>query len=178
MLGIAGGLLGASAMNLFARGVVALGQGREAPGAAPGPDREGRGVQPPQSATTADQDATVLAGTAAFRAITGEEPDPRAQQRLGSAAHYAFAAGAGLTYALLALAWPAITSARGAAYGTLVWAAADEGIVPALGLSRGPQEIDAGVHAYALLGHFVFGATLDAVLRYGSVGFGRPGQLA
>jgi hypothetical protein len=47
----------------------------------------------------------------------------------------------------------------------LVWAAADEGAMPALGLSRGPRELPWSVHAYALLGHCVFGATLETTLR-------------
>lgn len=163
--GLAGGLLGSLAMNLFGRLAVTVGGGREAPGAAPGADRAGRGVQPPQSEGTADDDAAVRAGSAVYRAATGDEPDRHTQRQLGTAAHYAFGAGAGLAYGLLSGITPAVRGAAGLLYGTAVWAIADEGIMPALGLSRGPRRLSPGVHAYALAGHFVYGATLDAILR-------------
>jgi uncharacterized membrane protein YagU involved in acid resistance len=157
-------------MNILARCVAAAGNGREAPGAAPGADRFGRGVQPPQALGTADQDATVKVGTGVYRAVAADEPDRITQQWLGSAAHLSFGAGAGFAYALLARRIPVLTKGYGVLYGTLVWALADEGVIPALGLSQRPEEIRPGVHAYALLGHFVYGATLETVRRYRTTG--------
>ena len=164
-MGLAGGLLGAFAMNVFARAAQRVTRGREAVGAAPGRDRVGRGVQPPQADGRSDQDATVRVGTVAFRAVTGHEPGREARPWLGSAAHYAFGATAGLVYALLARRTPVITQAHGVLYGALVWAIADEGLIPALGLSRGPRRLSSGVHLYALAGHFVYGVTLESVRR-------------
>jgi uncharacterized membrane protein YagU involved in acid resistance len=152
-------------MNMFARCVAAAGNGREAPGAAPGRDRFGRGVQPPQARGTADQDATVKVGTAVYRTVAGDEPDRTTQQWLGTAAHLSFGAGAGCAYGLLARRIPVLTKGYGVLYGTLVWALADEGLIPALGLSRPSQEMRPGLLAYALLGHFVYGAALEAVRR-------------
>ena len=165
LAGLAGGLLGALAMNLFARAVAGTRNGREAEGAAPGGDRVGRGMQPPQAAGDAGDDAAVRMGTAAYRAVTGDEPAREARPWLGSAAHYGFGAGAGMCYALFGGRAPVIRAGFGTLYGTLVWALADEGIVPALGLSRGPRQLPAGVHLYSLCGHWVYGATLDAVVR-------------
>src|SRR4051794_1142697 len=68
--GIAGGLLASVAMNVFARALTAA-RGREADGAAPGADRHGRGVQPPQAEGAAEDDAAVRAGATAYRAVTG-----------------------------------------------------------------------------------------------------------
>ena len=43
----------------------------------------------------------------------------------------------------------------------LVWAIADEGLMPALNLSRSPRQLSAGMHAYSLLGHAVYGSALE-----------------
>jgi hypothetical protein len=45
------------------------------------------------------------------------------------------------------------------------WAAADEGVLPAAGLSKKPSEIPLGVHVYALGGYLVYGATLETCRR-------------
>jgi uncharacterized membrane protein YagU involved in acid resistance len=165
LIGIAGGLLGAFTMNTFGRAVLAAGNGREADGAAPGMDRVGRGVQPPQAEALAEDDATVRVGTMAYRAVTGSEPDSDARPWLGSAAHYGFAATVGACYALMRERMPLMRAGYGTLYGTAVWIVADETIMPALRLSRGPRQLPAGVHAYALAGHWVYGLTLEFVSR-------------
>lgn len=164
-IGLAAGLLGALAMNLFARAVNSMSNGREADGAAPGHDRVGRGMQPPQAQGRADHDAAVRVGTAAYRAITDREPAPEVQRWLGAAAHYAFSVAISVPYVFLADRLPFIRACFGTLYGTAVWAVADEGIMPALGLSRSPRQLPPGVHAYALAGHLVYGATLEGVRR-------------
>ena len=63
---------------------------------------------------------------------------------------------------------PELRRGFGTVYGSLVWATADEGAVPALGLSKKPGEIPLGVHAYALGAHWVYGATLEACRRIAS----------
>ena len=107
IIGFAGGLLGAVAMNLFSRAVSAARNGREATGAAPGYDRVGRGVQPPQADGAAEDDATVRVGTAAYRAVTGSAPDRATRSWLGTSMHYAFGGTAGACYAVIAQRLPA-----------------------------------------------------------------------
>jgi hypothetical protein len=165
LAGALGGLAGSLAMNLFGRALLRVRGGREAPGAAPGADRTGRGVQPAQSEGSADEDATVRAASGLYRSVIGHEPDRITRRQLGSAAHYAFGAGAGAAYGLLAARLPALRAGSGTFYGALVWALADEGLMPALGLSRGPRRLSPAVHAYALAGHVVFGAALEAVMH-------------
>jgi hypothetical protein len=164
-MGLAGGLIGSLAMNLFARAVAAAREGHEGEGAAPGGDRTGRGVQPPQARGTADQDATVRASSILYRAVTGEDPSHRGQRWLGSAAHYTFGGGAGVAYALASAQTPGLRTCHGMFYGALVWAIADEGIMPALGLSRGPGQLGLGVLAFGLAGHLVYGGALESTLR-------------
>lgn len=168
-VGFAAGLAGSFAMDLFARAVRATNNGREAAGAAPGADRDGRGMQPPQAHGNAADDAAVRTGSAVYEVVTGRPPDPAVKLRLGSAAHYLFGAGAGMMYGVLAPRSPAIRAGFGTFYGSLVWAIADEGLVPALGLSRRPRQLPSAVQLYSLMGHWVYGATLESVRRGAAV---------
>lgn len=168
LIGCAGGLVGALAMNLFSRAVTAAGWGPEAPARSPQPDREGHGAQTLQADRRGD-DATVRVGTAAYRAVTGSVPSRAGRSWLGTAAHYAFGGAAGACYGVMAGRLPIVRAGRGVAYGTAVWIVADETVTPLLDLSRGPSELPAGVHAYALAAHWVFGLTLDAVVRASAI---------
>ena len=165
LAGLAGGLVGAFVTNLYTRAISAATCGKEAEGAASGTDRVGRGMQPPQAIGDASNDATVQVGSIAYEAVVGSPPPASYRAPLGTAAHYAFSAGAGMTYGLLASRFPALRIGFGTVYGCLVWALADEGMVPALGLSRGPRQLSLGVHAYSLLGHAIFGAALEGARR-------------
>lgn len=148
-------------MNAFTRVVSAVTRGREAKGVAPGSDRVGRGMQPPQARGRADDDAAVRSATAIYRAATGRSLDRRSRLRLGALAHYGFSAGLGVAYVLMADRFPVVRRGIGTLYGGLVWAIADEGLMPVLNLSRGPRRLSTGMHAYSLLGHAVYGATLE-----------------
>jgi hypothetical protein len=147
--GFAAGLAAAFAMNLFARHVS---------------DGAGHGAQPPQADRPGD-DATVRVGTAMYRAATAAEPSPRMRARLGTAVHYAFGGSVGAGYALLAGIAPRVRAAHGSLYGTAIWLLFDEMVLPALGLSLGGRQLPARVHAYALAGHWVYGLTLESVMR-------------
>jgi hypothetical protein len=164
-MGFAGGLLGAFAMNVFSRAVTAARQGHEATGAAPGDDRVGRGVQPPQAMGAAEDDATVRVGAVAYRTLSDSSPRQPTRSWLGSVVHYAFGGAVGACYAVLRPRVPIIRAARGTAYGTAVWIVADETIMPLLRLSRGPRQLSPGLHAYALAGHWVYGVTLEWFIR-------------
>ena len=154
-------------MNTYARVISAGTGGKEVPGAAPGRDRLGRGMQPPQSEGCAHEDAAIRVGSAVYRVVTGRAPEPSRRRRLGVAAHYGFSAAMGVCYVLLANRHPFLRGACGGVFGAFVWALADEGMMPALGVSRGPRELTIDVHAYSLAGHVVFGATLESARRIG-----------
>jgi hypothetical protein len=163
--GFGAGLVAGFAMNLFARGVLAVNGGREARGAAPGGDRVGRGAQPPQARGTTEEDAAIRVGATAYRAVTRRRPDRRLRRQLGTAAHYLFSGAVGSCYAIAAERIPALRSGSGTLYGALVWVIADEGVMPALGLSRGPRALPPAVHMYALAAHCIYGCVLDASTR-------------
>lgn len=151
VVGLAAGLAGAFAMNLFSRAVRG--------------DTAGRGVQPPQARRSPNADAAVKTGAIAYRVIAGHEASRSKKRTLGVATHYAFSAALGVAYGLIAAVMPTARAGFGTLYGALVWAIADEGVTPALGLSRDPRELPLGIHLYSLCGHGVFGATLEAVSR-------------
>jgi hypothetical protein len=163
--GLAGGLAGAWMMNRFQELASGIRGGREASGAAPGEPREGRGPQPAQAAGDASNDATARLASVASELTLGRPLARDARVRAGSAVHFAFGAGAGMTYGLVGEAWPVATAGLGIPFGLAVWALADEGLVPALGLSRDPRRLAAPVLFYGLLSHVIYGATTDAVRR-------------
>ena len=162
VVGAVAGAAGSLAMNIFARVLTG--------------DRKGHGVQPPQSCAPGD-DATVRAGTAAFAAATGETASPPLRNPLGTAAHYGFGAAMGVVYVMMAPRLPRLRIGHGALYGALVWAVADEVLMPALGLSRGPQQLSPRTHAYALGGHVIYGAAVHAVEAASCKGRGVSRQL-
>ena len=172
VLGCGAGLIAGLAMNRFAWLVNAT-RGCEAPGATNGRPRTGRGMQPPQALTRAEDDAAVQVGTAAARLIAERHYTRRQRLRLGTAAHYTFSAALGTCYLGLAQFTSAIRSGYGLVYGTAVWAIADEGVIPAMGLSRRPRQLPIGIHLYSLAGHLVFGAALEAIARVAGIRAGK-----
>jgi hypothetical protein len=164
-IGVVSGIVAAMAMDTFSRCLRAFSGGREAPGATPGAARDAKGAQAAQAKASSDEDATVKVGTAAYQAVTGEKPSRQTKQWLGSFAHYGFGAAMGVNYMLASEQAPDLRRGYGTVYGSLVWAAADEGALPAAGLSKKPGEIPLGVHAYALGAHWVYGATLETCRR-------------
>lgn len=83
----------------------------------------------------------------------------------GTALHYAYGISMGGLYGAAAELVPGVTAGAGLPYGALVWVTADEGVTPALGLSKSPTEYPLSIHAYALASHLVYGLTTEVVRR-------------
>lgn len=81
----------------------------------------------------------------------------------GTILHYAYGSTMGGLYGAAAELVPGVTTGAGALYGALIWITADEGVVPALGLSKSPAEYPLSIHTYALASHLVFGLTTEIV---------------
>jgi len=60
---------------------------------------------------------------------------------------------------------PLATVCEGTGFETAVWVFADEGLVPALGLSQDSTAYPASVHMYSLASHMVYGLTAELVRR-------------
>jgi uncharacterized membrane protein YagU involved in acid resistance len=83
----------------------------------------------------------------------------------GEIAHYATGATSGAVYGAMAEVTPLATIGYGLPFGATVWAVADEGLVPALGLSKPATAYPLSVHLYALASHLVYGLTTELVRR-------------
>lgn len=163
--GALAGAAGALAMNQFQRLAALAGDGREADDATIGLPRTGRGPQPAQAIGNASDDATVRIANTALSMVGHELTDPRAKKMAGEFVHLAFGAINGAVYGIAAELDPRVTAAAGIPFGASVWAAADEGMVPALGLSRGPRDVSPGLLAFGFLSHCVYGVTTELVRK-------------
>jgi uncharacterized protein DUF1440 len=104
--------------------------------------------------------AAEKAAGAVGRTLSNED-----RERLGSATHWALGIGAGAVYAVVRRRFSAVGRMAGVGFGTMFWAAVDEGLVPALGLTPGPRAFPWQTHARGLAGHLTFGTVTDGALR-------------
>lgn len=84
----------------------------------------------------------------------------------GTGLHYGFGISMGAFYGAAAEVLPDVTAGIGIPYGAAIWVAADEVVVPLLGLSKSAPEYPLSVHASDLASHLVYGLTLETV-RHG-----------
>jgi putative membrane protein len=168
--GVAGGLAGAVVMNQFQalwgklmaneerpHGAQSLQQGSPRDGI--GRELDERGVDDP------DDNAAVRTANAVSEFVLDHHLTKSEKETAGAVAHYAMGATSGAIYGALAEVMPVTTVAEGLPFGAAVWLVADEGVVPALGLSRKSNEYPASVHAYAFASHLVYGLTTELVRR-------------
>lgn len=114
-----------------------------------------------------------LAGTYAMnhfqrwgsRAVHGAEPASAAGRHDARDVHFAFGAAMGGLYGAFWEISPATRQMGGAAFGTTVWAAADEVAMPLLGLSGPTTGHPPERHVHAFAAHIVFGVTTEIVRR-------------
>ena len=104
--------------------------------------------------------ANVISKEVLDRGLTRQE-----KHIAGTLVHYAFGVTTGGCYGAAAESFPAITVGAGLPFGAFVWLTADEGVVPALGLSKLPTEYPPAIHAYAIASHLVYGLTTEIVRR-------------
>jgi putative membrane protein len=94
----------------------------------------------------------------------GQKLPPDEERLVGSAIHYAFGATMGALYGAAAAHDPRIRSGFGLAYGSAIFLAADELMLPALGLSRLWQK-PARQHIFGLFSHWIYGAATEGIYR-------------
>jgi hypothetical protein len=168
--GLAGGLAGSVVMNQFQALLARLMEGTErshgAQSLQKGSPDHGAGRELKEHGSDEEQDdaamrlANIISEKVLDRDLTREE-----KHVAGPFMHYAFGVTSGACYGAAAESIPAITVAAGMPFGAFVWLTADEGIVPALGLSKPPTEYPLSIHAYALASHLVYGLTTEVVRR-------------
>ena len=168
--GVGGGLVASVVMNQFQKllskaitgdershGAQSLQQGSPQHGAA-------RMLQE-QGSDEAQDDAAMRLANAISVGVFNHELTRSEKDTAGTALHYAYGVSMGGLYGAAAELAPAVTIGAGALYGAGIWVVADEGVVPALGLSKSAGEYPLSVHAAALASHIVYGLTTEIVRR-------------
>lgn len=168
--GTLGGLAASWVMNQFQAALSQFGQSSAKPhgaqAAQPGEPNHGVSTQLQHAgAEEAGDNATERAASALAQTFLHEPLTQRQKETGGAWLHYAMGATSGGLYGSAAEFAPQVLSGAGAPFGAAVWLIADEAIVPALGLSKGPTEYPLNVHASALASHLVYGLTTEAVRR-------------
>ena len=166
IVGLIAGAVGAWVMNLTqallsgntaTHGAQSLQQGSPHHGAA----RELQSGSSDRESDDATMRAAQLISETAFdRKLSGREKNTG-----GTIAHYAMGGTCGAIYGALAETWPEATFGSGLAFGAAVWLAADEALVPMLGLSKGSTEYSLKTHGYSLASHLVYGLTVELTRR-------------
>ncbi|HVF50953.1 MAG TPA: DUF1440 domain-containing protein [Pyrinomonadaceae bacterium] len=168
--GVVGGLVAAAVMNQFqalwsklaegeerAHGAQSLQQGTPQHGVGRELQAEGKDAQ--------EDDATERLANAISVDVFGHELTEREKDIAGVGFHYAMGATSGALYGAMAEFVPEVRAGAGLPFGAAVWLIADEGIVPAVGLSKSPTEYPLSIHVYSFASHLVFGLTAELVRR-------------
>ena len=168
--GVLGGLVASAVMNQFqslwssllkgeerAHGAQSLQQGTPQQGIGAELQAEGKDEE--------EDDAAERLANAISVGVSGHELSEHEKAVAGTAFHYAMGMTSGALYGAVAEIIPEVKVGAGVPFGVAVWAIADEGIVPAVGLSKSPEEYPPSIHAYALASHLVFGVTTELVRR-------------
>ena len=163
--GLAGGLVASWTMNQFQAAWTRMAGNSEKPHGAQSmqPSEGSKGDQ--EQDVKEQDDATVETAKVISRQVFGHELQESEKRPAGAVVHYAFGAVTGGLYGALAEVTPQVTSAAGIPFGAAFWLLADEIAVPALGLSKGPDEYPVSTHAYALASHLVYGVTAEMSRR-------------
>ena len=168
--GVAGGIAASWVMNQFQSAWAKLQEGVEKPHGAQslqdGSPKHGVAQELEKRGSEEEEDnAAVRAGNAVAEFVFDKKLTRKEKELAGAVAHYAMGAASGAIYGVAAEVTPAATAGAGLPFGAAVWAIADEGLVPALGLSKSASEYPLSVHAYAFASHLVFGLSAEVVRR-------------
>lgn len=95
---------------------------------------------------------------------TGVSLSEQRRASWGRALHYAQGAAMGAVYGALRSRLDRADWAQGLGMGLAVWLLMDELVIPAAGLTPGPNRFPWQTHARGAAGHAVYGLTLDTAL--------------
>ncbi len=160
--GLLGDLAASWVMNQFQAAVPAQ-TFKKLFGEANGQDSSGSGGS--SSGGSSSEPATVKAAEAVSEGVFDHELTDGEKDWAGPAVHFTHGSLSAALYGALAEHEPVVTRAGGLPFGAALWLVADEGAVPALGLSKAPWAYPPSTHAYSLVSHLVYGFATEAVRR-------------
>lgn len=140
--GFIGGLVGTWAMTKF--------QNAAAPVLMPKDDEA-------EDASDNDDDTTVKAAEGLSKAVFDHRLNKREKAYAGPAMHYGFGGTMGAVYGAAAEVLPDVRAGHGTGYGSALFLAADEVVVPAIGLAPPPTQSPPASHAFGFASHLVYG---------------------
>jgi putative membrane protein len=111
------------------------------------------------------EDATMKTADRISEALQGRHLTKDEKKKAGPVVHYAFGALMGVVYGASVEANPVANALAGIPFGAILFAAADEVALPALGLSDKPAAYPLSTHLYGLVSHAVYGVTTETVRR-------------
>jgi putative membrane protein len=111
------------------------------------------------------EDATAKVAKIVTRAATRKDLPYSKRPMGGQIVHYAFGAGMGALYALIADSFPGACVGAGTLFGAAVYAGAHAAAVPALGLAPSPMRNGVKQESAELAGHLAYGAVTEGVRR-------------
>jgi len=156
LAGAVGGLVASWTMNEFQK--VWAAAEKRITGGKQGHDEGQQNTEDAEDATmkTADRISQALQS----RHLTGDE-----KKKAGPVVHYAFGALMGAVYGASVEVNPAANALAGIPFGAILFSAADEVVLPVLGLSDKPAAYPLSTHVYGLVSHAVYGVTTETVRR-------------
>lgn len=168
--GLVGGLIASVVMNRFQAGLGKLTHGVERSHGAQSLQQGSphRGIARKLQERGSDRerdDAAVRFANALSEGVFRHSLTEQEKKIAGTASHYGFGVVVAGLYGVAAELLPKVTKGIGLPFGTFIWLAADEGVVPALGLSKAATRYPLRTHAYSLAAHLVFGLTAEAMRR-------------
>ena len=168
--GVAAGLVASAVMNQFQAFLGKLLEGEErshgAQSLQQGLPQHGISLElQKRGSDDEDDNAAVRTGNAVAELVFDQKLTKTEKEVAGAVAHYAMGITSGAIYGTIVEVLPEATVGEGLPFGATVWLIADEGIVPAIGLSKSSKEYPLSIHAYALASHLVYGLTVELVRR-------------
>ncbi len=168
--GVVSGIVASVVMNQFQSLWQKLAEGEERSHGAQSmqkglPQRGAGRILQKQGKDDADDDATERLSNFISKEVFDHNLTESEKETAGTAFHYAYGLTSGAAYGAAAEFLPQITAGAGLPFGAFIWIAADEGIVPLLGLSKAPTEYPLSTHAYGLASHLVYGLTAEMTRR-------------
>ncbi len=109
------------------------------------------------------EQSTVKIADKVAQTVTHHAVPQEYKQTAGNTVHYAFGTAMGGVYGALSGLMEDAPFGTGVLFGMGLWLAADEFVLPYLGLAQRPQEKDLKEHAYEASMHAVYGLCLDGV---------------
>jgi len=124
-----------------------------------------RGQQGDQKGGEDAEDATMKTADRISKLVQGRHLTKAEKKKASPVVHYAFGALMGAVYGASVEVNPAANALAGIPFGAILFAAADELALPALGLSDKPAAYPLSTHLYGLVSHAVYGVTTETVRR-------------